>query len=78
MEHFSIAEEVQRQNALILFKVKKTNIQRAKWIISDYNSEHPFWPIVKSNFDDINRMRIELKKALIQRELILSELTSIL
>lgn len=78
MEHFSITEEIRRQNSLILLTIQKKNVTRAKQIISDYNSEHPFWPIVKSNFDDVNRMRIELKKALIQRELILSELTSVL
>jgi len=77
MKYFSVSKEKQRQNVILLMKVKEKHKQKVQDIILDYDLDHLFWPIVRKYKDDVDTMRLEFRKALIKRELVLNELISV-
>ncbi len=76
-----ISETILQQNELLLSNIAKKYVPFAQYLISQYNSDHPFYSITKQYRNDTAKLKEEIKNALLNRKMyilhILKEFRSI-
>jgi hypothetical protein len=79
MEPFCLKDEITKQNNLIFQKIKPSNKETVKMIISKYNLSHSFLKLVSDNIQEPYPIFIEkVKQALEEREKTLNSITAYL
>lgn len=71
-----ITNSIRSQDAMFLSQVNDYYKDVAKRAITRYSRTHPFYPIVTAHRKDLVRLKIEVDKALIKREIYLKNILS--